>query len=113
MNWLIENWYLLLGFIAVGVVIGFKVKQLLEQPTSKQIESIKKWLLYAVTSAESELGGGTGQLKLHMVYDMAIAKFDWLAFIPFETFSNWVDEALVEMKDMLKNEKINALVVGD
>lgn len=110
MNWLIDNWYLLLGFGAVCVVVGFKAKQWIEQPTSKQIESVKKWLLYAVTSAESELGGGTGQLKLHMVYDMAIERFTWLAFIPFETFSSWVDEALIEMKDMLKNEHIKAIV---
>ena len=113
MKWLIENWYLIIGFVAIGVVVGFKSKKWIEQPTNEQINSIKKWLLYAVTEAEATLGEKTGQLKLHMVYDMAIAKFDWLAFIPFETFSLWVDEALVEMKDMLKNEKINALVVGD
>lgn len=110
MNWIIENWYLVLCFIALGIVVGFKTKQWLAQPTNEQIQSIKNWLLYAVTEAESALGEKTGQLKLHMVYDMAIAKFEWLSFISFETFSGWVDEALVEMKEMLKNEHIKAFV---
>lgn len=112
MEWIVSNWYLILAFIVVGVVLGYNIKKWLERPTSKQIESVKKWLLYAVTEAEATLGEKTGRLKLHMVYDMAITKFGWLSFIPFETFSGWVDDALIEMKDMLKNKSINAIVQG-
>lgn len=114
MKVLIDNWYLIVGCIAVGAFIGIKTVNWFSQPTSEQIENIKKWLLYAVTEAETALGKKTGQLKLHMVYDMAIEKFDWLSFIPFALFAEWVDEALVSMRDMLdKNETINSIVKGE
>jgi hypothetical protein len=110
MEWLMNNWYLVIAFVVVGIVIGISIKKWFDQPTDAQVASIKQWLLFAVTEAEKALGGKTGQLKLHMVYDMAIAKFSWLSIIPFETFGEWVDEALVDMQDMLKNEHINAIV---
>lgn len=113
MEWLMNNWYLVIAFVVVGVVLGIYAKKWFEKPTNEQIANIKEWLLYAVTEAEAALGEKTGQLKLHMVYDMAIDKFSWLAVIPFSTFSDWVDEALIEMKDMLKNEHINAIVTGE
>lgn len=66
----------------------------------------KQWLLYAVTKAEKELGGGTGQIKLRYVYDMFVARFVWLArVISFEAFSMMVDEALERMKKMLESNK--------
>lgn len=75
------------------------------------IDKIKSWLLWAVTQAEKEFGSGTGKLKLAFVYDMFIAKFPKLQIIvPYKLFSALVDEALVLMKEMLKNEKIMALV---
>lgn len=114
MKMLIENWYLIVACVVVGVVIGFKVKSWFSQPTNAQVESIKEWLLFAVTEAEQALGEKTGQLKLRMVYDMAIEKFEWLSFVSFGVFSGWVDEALVTMRDMLaKNEAINVIVNGD
>lgn len=114
MKVLIDNWYLIVACIAVGVVVGIKVRLWTSQPTSEQVKNIKNWLLYAVTEAEMALGEKTGQLKLHMVYDMAIGKFAWLSFVPFELFSTWVDEALVTMRDMLsKNDVINNIVVNN
>ena len=107
MKMLIDNWYLIIACVVVGVVAGVKIKGWFAQPTSDQVKNIKEWLLYAVTEAEIALGGKTGQLKLRMVYDMAIEKFEWLSFISFEVFCGWVDEALVNMRDMLaKNETI-------
>lgn len=114
MQMLIENWYLIVACVVVGVVVGIKVKTWFTQPTSAQVQNIKEWLLYAVTEAEIALGGKTGQLKLRMVYDMAIEKFEWLSFVSFELFGSWVDEALVTMRDMLaKNDAINDIVKGD
>lgn len=111
MEFLIENWYLIVGFLALCVVVGVAVKTFLDKPTPEQIKNIKEWLLYAVTSAEIQLGGGTGRLKLRTVYDMAIERFTWLSVIPFETFSEWVDEALVTMREMLaENEHVRAIV---
>lgn len=78
------------------------------------IEKIKAWLVWAVSQAEKEFGSGTGKLKLAKVYDMFTDKFPFLqAIVPYSTFSNLVDIALDEMKEMLKNDKINAIIEGD
>ena len=64
----------------------------------------KNWLVWAVSEAEKVLGSGTGQLKLRLVYDMAVARFPILAkIIPFKLFSKMVDAALKVMNDMIKN----------
>lgn len=114
MNWIVDNWYLIVAFIAVGFVCGVYVKKWLDRPTNEQINNIKEWLLYAVTEAEATLGEKTGQLKLRMVYDMAINKFEWLSFVSFEVFSGWVDEALETMRNMISNnERVKAIVKGE
>ena len=112
MEWMLNNWYLIIAFLAAGFVLGSLARNWLNKPTNEQIASLKEWLVYAVTKAEQALGGKTGQLKLRMVYDAAIERFSWLSIIPFSTFSDWVDEALVEMKDMLKNEHIAEIVAS-
>ncbi len=78
----------------------------------KQPKKVKEWLLYAVTLAEADLGGGTGKLKLRQVYDMFVMRFKVISFlVSFETFSNWVDAALTEMRKMLEtNDNVKALV---
>lgn len=114
MNWLIENWYLLVVGIAATVVGCLAVYKWAGKPTEEQVKNIKEWLLYAVIEAEKQLGGGTGQIKLRQVYDMAIQRFKWLSIVPFATFSDWVDEALEQMKKMLaENEKVKQLVEGE
>lgn len=78
----------------------------MKMPSDKQLNKVREWLLYAVTKAEKELGGGTGQIKLRYVYDMFVARFAWLArVISFETFSMMADEALERMKKMLESNK--------
>lgn len=74
----------------------------------------KEWLKYAVCVAEEELGSGTGQLKLRMVYDMFVEKFPALASVlPFNIFSKWVDLALEWMREQLeKNEMIKLKIEG-
>ena len=86
-----------------------------KMPSDKQLNKVREWLLYAVTKAEKELGGGTGQIKLRYVYDMFVARFAWLArVISFEAFSMMVDEALERMKKMLENNKaMQTLVSGE
>ena len=63
-KFLVENWYLLIAGVGVAVAAGFMLYRFFKLPTKEQIAKIKEWLLYAVTEAEKELGGGTGQLKL-------------------------------------------------
>lgn len=75
-------------------------------PKDKKIANLKEWLKLAVVEAEKALGGGTGQLKLRYVYDMAVKQFPWIvSLVPFETFSLWVNEALDWMKEQLEQNK--------
>lgn len=115
MNWLIENWYLLVGGVALIAVAGFAVYRFVGLPTKEQIVKIKEWLKYAVTMAEKELGGKTGQLKLRMVYDMFVSKFPSVAkLITFDTFATWVDDALEWMNKQLEaNKAIETVVKGE
>ena len=112
MEWLVNNWYVIVGLIAVAVIIGYAIGKFLNLPTESQIKKIKEWLVYACMEAEKELGGKTGQLKLRMVYDLFLTKFDWLAkVISFEQFSKMVDESLERLKHLLTtNEAIKKIV---
>ena len=112
MEWLINNWYVIVAIIAGLAVIVAGIIAFLKLPLAAQKEHIKQWLLWAVSAAERNLGGGTGQLKLREVYDKFITKFPFVSkLISFETFSNLVDEALEEMRDMLnKNNNISAII---
>lgn len=112
MEWFMENWYVIVAILAgiaalVGAVIAF-----FKLPVAAQKERIKQWLLWAVSLAEQKFGGGTGQLKLREVYDKFITKFPFISkIISFQAFSNLVDDALVDMKEMLdKNDNINNII---
>lgn len=74
----------------------------------------KNWLVYAVAEAEKVLGSKTGQLKLRLVYDMAVARFPIMAkMLPFNLFGKLVDAALDVMKDMIaKNENIAVAITN-
>ena len=112
LNFFIENWYFIVTAIVMVVMAGVICWNFFKLPTKEQIAKIKEWLLYAVTEAEKELGGGTGQLKLRQVYDLFVQRFPTVAaVISFDTFSGWVDEALEQMREMLaKNENVAAYV---
>lgn len=106
MKYIVENWFVIVGLIAVLAAGGYAVYVFVKMPADKQLNKVREWLLYAVTKAEKELGGGTGQIKLRYVYDMFVARFVWLArMISFEAFSMMVDEALERMKKMLESNK--------
>lgn len=93
-------------FIASGIYTFVKLSR------EQKINNIKQWLKWAVVEAERQLGSGTGQLKLRLVYNTAVNRFPWIvSFVSFETFSEWVDEALEWMKKQLnENEAINGYV---
>lgn len=114
LTFLMENWYLFVGMMAVAAGIGAFIGKFLNLPSAEQRDKVKEWLLYAVTQAEAELGGGTGQLKLRSVYDLFVQRFPAVAkAISFDTFSLWVDEALEDMREMLKqNQAVQELVQG-
>ena len=112
MEFIFENWYIILSIFAVGGAAGIAVYRYAKQPREEQLAQVREWLLWAVTEAERTLGGGTGKLKLRQVYDMFITRFQWIArFVPFELFSKMVDDALVEMRHLLQtNEAAEAYV---
>lgn len=86
---------LILVAVAVLATIATFVINFINLPKGEKIKNVKEWLKYAVSEAEKALGSGTGQLKLRMVYDMAVKQFPWLVtFVKFEVFSGWVDGAL-------------------
>lgn len=111
---LMENWYLVVALMAVAGMVGVFIGRFLKMPTSEQRERVKEWLLWAVTQAEAELGSGTGKLKLRQTYDLFIQRFPALAMaVSFDTFALWVDEALEEMRKLLKeNKTVRELVKG-
>lgn len=103
-EFLMNYWWLLILIIAAVSIGGYFLYTFIKMPSTAQLTKVKEWLLYAVTTAEKELGGGTGQIKLRYVYDMFIAKFPYLAkTVSFEAFSFLVDEVLDKFRDMLDN----------
>ena len=114
MEQIINNWALIIAAVALVVSEVTAVIKFTNMPTAAQIVKVKEWLLYAVTMAEKELGGGTGKLKLRYVYDLFLTKFNWLAkVISFEQFSALVDEALEEMKRLLESNNAVKEIVNN
>lgn len=115
MEWLIENWYVIFGIVAVILFCVAMAVKFFKMPTAKQLEALREWLKYGVSVAEKDLGGGTGQLKLRKVYNMAIEKFPWIATIySFANFSNDVKEALKWLDEQLaSNKNIKAIIEGE
>lgn len=115
MTFLIENWFIGVAIIAILAVTGFALYMFIKKPTNEQLEKVKQWLLYAVISAEKELGSKTGRVKLSLVYGNFVAHFKWLSMIvSFEMFSELVGEALEEMRKMLEtNQAVKNLVKNE
>lgn len=114
MNFIIDNWYLILAVLANLAAAGFSLYRYFHLPSESQLTKVREWLLWAVTGAEKELGGGTGKLKLRQVYDLFVTRFPWLArVLSFQKFSDMVDDALDEMRKMLESNKaVRNLVEG-
>lgn len=112
MSTLIDYWPVYVALIVLLTVGGFFVYGFIKQPSEVQLRKVKAWLLLAVTQAEAELGGGTGQLKLRYVYDLFVERFSWLArAISFDLFSELVDQALEEMRHMLETNEAAAYLL--
>lgn len=116
MEYLVENWYWIVGLAALVAVVICMVFRFLGMPTEKQKAKVKEWLKWACIEAEQELKSGTGQLKLRKVWNMfcAVPAFTWVArVISFEQFSEWLSDALLEAKKMLiSNNSLAVYVYG-
>ena len=115
MQFIINNWYIILAVLAILAASWIAVYRYFKLPSEEQIEKVRNWLLWAVTEAERELGGGTGKLKLRQVYDLFVSRFPWLApVVSFQRFAELVDDALDEMRKLLKdNRAVQAHVSGE
>ena len=114
MNWLVENWFLIVALAAVIGAVVFAVYRFVGLPSEEQKKKIREWLIWACIEAEKKLQSGTGQLKLRQAYDMfcAVPAFSWVARVTsFDKFTNWVNDALKTAKEMLVNNKNLALYV--
>ena len=114
MEFLIENWAIIIAVVAIVSCAAVAIVKFAKSGKATQLESLRQWLLFAVTEAEKSLGSGTGKLKLRQVYDMFLTKFPWLAkIITFEQFSGMVDDALEDMNNMLStNSAVKNYVNG-
>jgi len=114
-NFLVTYWAEIVWLIAIVVITVVAVKEFIPLSKDEQYEQIKGWLLGAVTLAEKEYGSGTGKIKLSTVYDKFVEKFPWIAkVLTFEMFSKYVDDALVEMRNLLStNEDVASIVSPD
>lgn len=113
MNWLMNNWYMIIIVIAVLISVITTVINFTRLNTTQQMESVKEWLVYACLKAEQMYGSKTGQIKLRFVYDLFITKFTWLGrVVSFEQISAMVDEALITMKGMLESNKAVSDIVN-
>ena len=91
MNYIVENWYIVVGLLALFVGLFYV-----------RLNDVQEWLLGVVTEAEKQMGSGTGQLKLRQVYDKFLEKFPLLSvLVPFKMFAEMVDKALAKMRLML------------
>ncbi len=101
---MIEKISIFAASMALLGLVGTMVYRFIKTPNAKQIEAVKEWLLYWVLQAEANLGGGTGKIKLSMVYDAFVQRFPWLAkMVSFETFSLMVDDVLKKMRSMIQS----------
>lgn len=96
------NLLVLTAVFAAGFLLGYAAGRFLRQPKKEQEKKVKAWLLWAVTSAEQEMQGAPGRLKLRRVYDMFVQRFPAVALVvSFDTFCEWVDDALQEVRELL------------
>lgn len=114
MQWLYDNWSLLVVILAAIVVVYVRFKKFAGLPSDEQQAKAKAILLAIVIEAERQFGGQTGKLKLSWAYSRFVELYPSLAsLIPFELFSTLVDEVLEQMRNLLEtNESIKRYVEG-
>jgi len=115
MKFLIDYWPLLVILLIFIVLIVRWVKIFTGLPSQEQLKKVREYLLFVVIQCEKELGKGTGRAKLSMAYSLFVEHFPSLVpIIPFELFSKLVDDALVEMRNLLEsNLDIKSYVEGE
>ncbi len=114
MDYIVNNWQVMVGMLALGAAMAIALGRFVQLPSAAQLEKVQNWLLLAVSEAERDLGGGTGELKLRKVYDKFLSRFPWLAkVVSFKRFVAMVKKALKEMDKLLsENKQAKAYIEG-
>lgn len=104
---------ILISFI-ISIAVIYAVYRFISLSKERQVENIKQWLIFACLEAEKMLGSKTGKVKLRYVYDLFVSKYKFIScLIPFDTFSKWVDDSLIDMRNMIStNEAIRKIIEG-
>ncbi len=112
MSLIIENMSYVIMFAVLILICILYIIHFSKLSKEERYEQIRGWLLQAVIMAEKQFGSGTGILKLSSVYTEFCKQMPWLAeIVPFSSFSSYVDEALAEMKNLIKDNSAIASVV--
>ena len=103
---------LILVLIILVIALIIAVKRFFKLSPKERLENVKEWLLLVVMQAERIYGGGTGVIKLRYAYEEFITKFPDLAkILPFEKFSDMVDDALDTLEELIEdNPKLASIV---
>ena len=106
MDFVIDYWFIIFGFFAVGAFVGAWIHKFVTEPSFQQKEDLKNWLKMAMYKAEKELGSKTGELKLLTVYNMFVTAMPWMArVISFDQFSDYVLECMDWLNKKLEEEQ--------
>ena len=110
---LIGYWLFFMALILISIIIIYGIYVFIKMPSNEQLNKVREWLLYAVTQAEKDLGGGTGKIKLRYVYDKFLIKFPYLIqVISFEDFELLVDQTLIQFRALLSSNQSLQNYVG-
>lgn len=114
LEYFIEHWAVLVGLVAVVFVIFNSFQKFIGLPKAMKSEVVRTWILYAVTEAENEFGGGTGEVKLGKVYGEFVKTFPSLAkVVTFDIFKTIVDESLATLRAQLESEKLRKKIEAE
>lgn len=109
-----------LPMILIAVIVfslaAIYVVDMMKKPKEEQLKELEKYLRYLVWQAEEYFGSKTGQLKLAMVYNLAVQKFPWIAEVmTYEEFDQkYVKGALEWLKKQLEeNQAVRTLLYKD
>ena len=91
----------ILGMVILGALIGVGIYSFVKLDKAQKIVNVKEWLKWAVVEAEKALGGGTGQLKLRWVYDLAIKDI-----MANPRYSEMVSEVSDYINKIYSNDKV-------
>lgn len=112
MDWIINNWSMIVVVIAFIVVFYIQYRKFCKLPSEQQLAKVKAFLLVVVVEAERIYKSKTGRIKLSYAYEKFVQAFPSLVpIIPFELFASMVDEVLEQMRNMLEdNENVRNYV---